>query len=168
MQKALEVRDSDERLDPVTSLPFFGVHVAAIVGAFLVGWHWWYPVAAIVAYYVRMTFVTVGYHRYFSHRAFKTSRVFQFFMAFMAESSAQKGALWWAAHHRDHHKYSDQPNDIHSPRQKGLWWAHVGWILSRKYDETKFDRIKDFAQYPELRWLNKYHLVPPIAARRGR
>jgi stearoyl-CoA desaturase (delta-9 desaturase) len=162
MPKALQVRDSDERLAPVTSIPFFGVHLAALIGVFLVGWHWWYPVAALVAYFARMTFVTIGYHRYFSHRSFKTSRWFQFVLAFLAESSAQKGALWWAAHHRDHHKYSDQPLDIHSPRQKGLWMAHVGWILCRKYDQTKYERIKDFAQYPELRWLNKYHLVPAI------
>jgi stearoyl-CoA desaturase (delta-9 desaturase) len=162
MSKALQVRDADERLAPLTSIPFFAVHLAAIVGVCLVGWHWWYPVAALVAYFARMTFVTIGYHRYFSHRSFKTSRWFQFVLAFLAESSAQKGALWWAAHHRDHHKYSDQPLDIHSPRQKGLWMAHVGWILCRKHDETKFERIKDFAQYPELRWLNKYHLVPAV------
>jgi stearoyl-CoA desaturase (delta-9 desaturase) len=157
------VRDTDERLDPVTSIPFIAVHLAAFLGVFLVGFRWWYPLLAVGAYFVRMFFVTAGYHRYFSHRSFKTSRWFQFVLAFMAESSAQKGALWWAAHHRDHHKFSDQPDDIHSPRQKGLWWAHLGWILSPKYDRTKLERIKDFAQYPELRWLNKYHLVPPVA-----
>jgi stearoyl-CoA desaturase (delta-9 desaturase) len=162
MSNAPAVRDVDERLDPFMSLPFFAVHAVALVGVWFVGFRWWYPLVAIAAYYVRMTFVTAGYHRYFSHRAYKTSRWFQFVLAFMAEASAQKGALWWAAHHRDHHKYSDQPEDIHSPRQKGLWWAHLGWILSRKHDETKFERIKDFAQYPELRWLNKWHLVPPV------
>jgi stearoyl-CoA desaturase (delta-9 desaturase) len=163
MPKALQPRDLDERMEPVTSIPFFGIHLAAIIGAFMVGWHWWYPVVALASYFVRMTFVTIGYHRYFSHRAFKTSRWFQALLAFFAETSAQKGALWWAAHHRDHHKYSDQPLDIHSPRQKGLWMSHVGWILCRKYDRTKLERIKDFAQYPELRWLNKYHLLPAIA-----
>lgn len=162
MRTEAVVRDSDERLDPLTSLPFFLVHAVAIVGVFLVGFHWWLPLVAVGSYYLRMSFVTSGYHRYFSHRAFKTSRWFQFVLAFMAETSAQKGALWWAAHHRDHHKYSDQPEDIHSPRQNGLWWSHIGWILSRKYDRTKLERIKDFAQYPELRWLNKYHVVPAI------
>jgi stearoyl-CoA desaturase (delta-9 desaturase) len=162
MRLEASLRDTDERLDPLTSLPFFAVHAAALIGVFLVGFHWWYPLLAIAGYYLRMSFVTTGYHRYFSHRAFKTSRWFQFVMAFMAETSAQKGVLWWAAHHRDHHKYSDQPEDIHSPRQMGLWWAHVGWILSRKHDRTKLERIKDFAQYPELRWLNKWHLVPAV------
>ncbi|MDB4965984.1 MAG: Fatty acid desaturase [Myxococcales bacterium] len=162
MPNASAARDVPDRFDPVTSLPFFAAHVAALVGVFLVGFKWWYPVVAIALYYVRMFFVTAGYHRYFSHRAYKTSRWFQFVLALGGTTCAQKGVLWWAGHHRDHHKYSDQPDDIHSPRQKGVVWAHVGWILSRQYDETKFDRIKDFAAYPELRWLNKWHLVPPV------
>jgi stearoyl-CoA desaturase (delta-9 desaturase) len=162
MSKALVARDADERLDPVKSLPFFAVHLVALVGVFFVQFHWWYPLAALAVYYGRMFFVTSGYHRYFSHRAFKTSRWFQFLLAFGAETSAQKGALWWAAHHRDHHKYSDTPEDIHSPRQRGLWWSHLGWILAPKNDRTKIERIRDFAQYPELRWLNKWHLVPPV------
>ena len=78
------------------------------------------------------------------------------------DASAQKGVLWWAAHHRDHHKYSDTPQDLHSPLQSGLWWSHVGWILSPKYNATNFDRIRDFARFPELRWLNRWYLVPPV------
>lgn len=113
-------------------------------------------------YYSGMFFVTAGYHRYFSHKSFKTSRWFQFFLAFMAMSSAQKGVLWWAAHHRHHHKYSDTPEDIHSPLQGGFWWSHVGWILSNRFDETRSELIPDLYKYPELRWLNKYHLVPPV------
>jgi stearoyl-CoA desaturase (Delta-9 desaturase) len=163
MPASTPLRDVDEKIDPITSLPFVGVHVAAAVGVFLVGFRWWYPLLALASYYVRMFFVTAGYHRYFSHRAYKTSRWFQFVLGLGASTTAQKGILWWAAHHRDHHKYSDQPNDIHSPRQKGLWWSHVGWIICPKYDATKFERIKDFAQYPELRWLNKYYFVPLIS-----
>jgi stearoyl-CoA desaturase (Delta-9 desaturase) len=108
-----------------------------------------------------MFWVTIGYHRYFSHRAFKTSRPFQLVTAFFAMTSAQKGVLWWAAHHRDHHKYSDGPLDLHSPSQSGFWWSHVGWILSDRFNATKLDRIRDFARYPELRWLNRWYLVPP-------
>jgi stearoyl-CoA desaturase (delta-9 desaturase) len=115
----------------------------------------------VLFYYLRMAATTIGYHRYFSHRTFKTSRVFQFLLAFAAETSAQKGALWWAAHHRDHHRYSDMEGDIHSPK-KGFWWSHVLWILCRRYAATDESKIKDFAKYPELRWLNKYHLVPPV------
>jgi stearoyl-CoA desaturase (delta-9 desaturase) len=140
--------------------PFVLVHVAA-AGALVVGFRWYYPLVAVASYYFRMFWVTVGYHRYFSHRAFKTSRVFQFALAFLAMTSAQKGVLWWAAHHRNHHRYSDQPGDLHSPLQSGLWWSHVGWILSDDHSATHFERIRDFARFPELRWLNRFYLVPP-------
>lgn len=113
-------------------------------------------------YVVRMFFVTAGYHRYFSHRTFKTSRWFQFFLAFMAQTSAQKGALWWAANHRIHHKYSDTNDDPHSRKIYGFWHSHVGWLIGPDHDETRFDLIKDMAKYPELVWLNKYHLIPAI------
>jgi stearoyl-CoA desaturase (delta-9 desaturase) len=152
---------SEEKLQFRSSLPFLLIHVAAL-SAFFVGFRWYYPVVALGLYYLRMFGVTAGYHRYFSHRSFKTSRVFQFLLAFLAETSTQKGVLWWAAHHRDHHKYSDQPEDLHSPIQNSLWWSHVGWILSTKYNETRFDRIKDFAKYPELRFLNKHYWLPPV------
>jgi stearoyl-CoA desaturase (Delta-9 desaturase) len=150
-----------DRFDKITSIPFFAIHVLAL-GAFFVEFRWYYPVVALALYYLRMFGITAGFHRYFAHRSYKTGRVFQFILAFLGTTSAQKGVLWWAAHHRDHHKYSDQPEDIHSPVQRGFWWSHVGWILARRYDQTKFDRIRDFGKYPELRWLNKYHLVPPI------
>src|SRR5678809_1206638 len=91
---------------------------------------------AIASYYLRMFFVTTGYHRYFSHRTFKTSRFGQLVFAFMAQTSAQKGSLWWASHHRWHHKKSDQPEDVHSVKQRGFWWAHVGWILSDEWADT--------------------------------
>ncbi|MBL8023296.1 MAG: acyl-CoA desaturase [Elusimicrobia bacterium] len=106
--------------------------------------------------------ITAGYHRYFSHRTFKTNRIGQFVLAWLACSAAQKGPLWWAGHHRSHHQYSDTPEDMHSPMQKGVWYAHMGWILDTKFDETNFKTIPDFARYPELRWLNKFFLVPPI------
>jgi stearoyl-CoA desaturase (delta-9 desaturase) len=153
-------RDRD-RVALFTSVPFFLVHALAL-GAFFVRFHWWYPVVAIGLYYLRMFGITAGYHRYFSHRAYKTGRVFQFLLAWLGTTATQKGVLWWAAHHRDHHKFSDQPEDIHSPVQRGLWWSHAGWILSSRFDETKWERIPDFAKYPELRWLNRWHWVPPI------
>src|SRR5262249_24912246 len=111
--------------------------------------------------YVRMFGITGGYHRYFSHRTFRTSRLFQFLLAFLAQTSAQKGAIWWASHHRLHHKKSDQPGDVHSVTLDGFFWAHVGWILSREHEETDTSRVQDLARYPELVWLNRYHLVPP-------
>ncbi len=117
-------------------------------------------VVCIALYWIRMFAVTGGYHRHFSHRTFKTSRVFQFFLAFLAETSAQKGVLWWAAHHRVHHKLSDQPGDVHSPRE-GFWHSHMGWLFIQGQDETDLNKVKDLAKYPELMWLNRFWLVPP-------
>jgi stearoyl-CoA desaturase (delta-9 desaturase) len=145
------------------SIPFFGVHVAAVVGIALLGWSWSGFGLAMALYAIRMFGVTAVYHRYFSHRSYKMGRVTQFLMGVLATTSTQKGILWWAAHHRRHHKYSDQPEDIHSVRQDGFWHAHVGWILAKDYEQTEYDKIKDFAKFPELVWLNKLHLVPPIA-----
>jgi len=114
------------------------------------------------SYFLRMFGVTAGYHRYFSHRSFKLNRFWQFWLAFLAQTSGQKGALWWAAHHRDHHLYSDRHEDIHSPVHEGFWWSHLGWILSDEYDDYDPNRIADFSRFPELRWLDKYHLLPPV------
>ena len=149
----------DERVQ-AGAIPFFLLHAVALAGAIYVGFSWKLLGLAALFYYARMAGTTIGYHRYFSHRTFKTSRAFQFVLAFWAETSAQKGVLWWAAHHRDHHRYSDQQGDIHSPL-RGFWWSHMGWILCEKYQETKIDNIKDFAKYPELRWLDQHYLVPP-------
>lgn len=147
----------------VMSIPFYLVHVAAAGGVWWLGWSWKGLGLAILLYYVRMFGVTGGYHRYFSHRTFKTGRAFQFVLGVLASTSAQKGILWWAGHHRVHHKYSDTDRDVHSAKLRGFWWSHAGWILSSDYEETDWDRIRDLAKYPELRWLNRYHLVPPTA-----
>lgn len=152
-------RGPDERVNKLTSIPFIAVHFVPLLAVFT-GITTTAVVLALVLFYGRMFFITAGYHRYFSHRSYKLGRVAQFVMAFGAQTSAQKGALWWASHHRDHHKYSDTALDVHSP-QRGFWWSHVGWILCDKYAATDYDRIKDFAKYPELRWLNRYDFVPP-------
>ncbi len=150
------------RIPLVRSLPFFAVHLVCLA-VFWVGFRWSWLALCLALFYVRMFFMTGGFHRYFSHRSFKTSRAFQFVMALGGTMSAQKGVLWWAAHHRHHHRYSDTEEDLHSPSLFGFWWSHVGWILSDRYQETQVDLIHDFYKYPELRWLNKYHVVPPIA-----
>ncbi len=162
MRRSADRSDRPDRPDWVTSIPFFLVHVAAL-GAFLIPFEGWYVGLAVGLYYVRMFGVTAGYHRYFSHRSYRTSRAFQFLLALLALSSAQKGVLWWAAHHRKHHRESDQPEDVHSPVQRGLWWAHVGWILAPRGDRVDLARVADLARFPELRWLERWHFVPPAA-----
>jgi stearoyl-CoA desaturase (delta-9 desaturase) len=154
---------ADEKIRWLANVPFFGVHAVAILGPLWLGWSWTGLALAIGLYAVRMFGLTAGFHRYFSHRSYKTSRAFQFALALLGTSSTQKGALWWAAHHRAHHKNSDGELDVHSVKQRGFWWAHVQWILVRKYTATDWDRVKDLAKYPELRWLNKHYLVPPLA-----
>ena len=119
---------------------------------------------ALVSYAIRMLVVTLAYHRYFSHRAFKTSRVFQFILALGAQSAGQKGVIWWASHHRWHHKHSDEPQDVHSARRRGFWYSHVGWVLSNDWNGTDAALVKDLSRYPELRFLNTPALeVVPIA-----
>jgi stearoyl-CoA desaturase (delta-9 desaturase) len=138
------------------------IHLVPLL-AFFTGVTWFDWSVAIGLYFLRMFFVTGFYHRYFAHRTFKTSRWFQFIMAFAAETSMQKGTLWWAAHHRVHHRTSDTPADPHSMKLYGFWYSHIGWILGPDYKETDFEGISDFTKFKELRWLNKYYVVPPIA-----
>jgi stearoyl-CoA desaturase (Delta-9 desaturase) len=156
-----------DRIAKLKSLPFFAVHAVALATPFVAPFAWRWLALAAALYSVRMFAITAGYHRYFSHRAFRTSRAFQLVLAVLGASSAQKGPLWWAAHHRDHHRYSDRPEDIHSPLQRGFWWSHVGWILATRYDATKLERVKDLARFPELRWLDRWHVVPPVALASG-
>jgi stearoyl-CoA desaturase (delta-9 desaturase) len=148
------------RISVVGVTPFAIMHLLAF-GIFFVPFKWSYAITCVALVFGRMFWVTAGYHRYFSHRSFKTSRVFQFVIAFMAMTSAQKGVLWWAAHHRHHHRFSDQEEDLHSPTLFGFLWSHIGWIVSDRYNDTRTNYIADFAKFPELRWLNKYHWVPP-------
>jgi stearoyl-CoA desaturase (Delta-9 desaturase) len=151
---------SGPRYEWAGMIPFFLVHLG-VLGALWSGVTWQAVVCCVVLYVVRMFGVTAGYHRYFAHRSFKTGRVMQFLLALLAESSAQKGVLWWAAHHRRHHKASDTPEDVHSPVQRGFWYAHLMWIYDGTSD-TDWDRIQDFARYPELRFLNRFWILPPV------
>ncbi len=143
------------------SLPFLLLHASVLLVLtvpFTPGVIAWF----IGSYFLRMFGVTGGYHRYFSHRSYKLNRFWQFWLALLAQTSGQKGALWWAAHHRDHHLNSDRKEDLHSPVHEGFWWSHLGWILSDEYDDYDPHRISDFSKYWELRWLDKFHLVPTI------
>ena len=112
---------------------------------------------------IRMFGLTAGYHRYFCHRAFKTTRAFQFVLAWLGTAAAQKGPLWWAGHHRSHHRHSDTEDDVHSPGVNGFFWAHAGWIMSPRNQPTKFEWVPDLVKYPELCWLDRNHYVAPIS-----
>ncbi len=151
----------DDIIYPNT-VAFILVHLAPLA-AFWTGVTTTSVILCITLYVVRMFGVTAGYHRYFSHRSFKTSRVGQFLFAFLAMSSTQKSVLWWAALHRHHHRHSDQEEDIHSPVLRSFFYSHVGWIFDKKHDETRIDDVPDLAKFPELRFLDKHQLIPGIA-----
>jgi stearoyl-CoA desaturase (Delta-9 desaturase) len=142
------------------AIPFAGVHVACIAVI-------WYPptlglvVLAAVGYVVRMWAVTTGYHRYFSHRTFRTSRAFQFVLALLGTTALQQGPLWWSSWHRRHHKNADRPGDPHTPRS-GFWHAHVGWVFDGSHHGADLSNVKDLSAYPELRWLDRHHYVSVI------
>ena len=152
---------SRKPISVVATIPFAVVHLIGIVGFFL-PFSWFNWMLCLSLYVIRMFFITAGYHRYFSHRTFKTSRLFQFILAFMAQTSAQKGVLWWAGHHRDHHRYSDKPDDPHSMKLYGFLYSHIGWILSDDFNQTELKKVKDLARFPELVFLDTYHALPPI------
>lgn len=140
---------------------YWGIHLACL-SVFWVGAPGWALALFAATYTVRIFAVTGVYHRYFSHRSYRTSRAFQFLLAVLGATATQKGPLWWAGTHRRHHRYSDGPGDVHSPRD-GFWYAHQGWVFDERWGGTPTDQIRDFARYPELRWLNQWHFLPPLA-----
>jgi stearoyl-CoA desaturase (delta-9 desaturase) len=141
-------------------LPFIAMHVACLA-VFWVGISWVAVIVALIAYVVRMFAITGLYHRYFSHRTFKTSRVGQFIFGVLGASAVQRGPIWWAAHHRHHHAHSDQEGDIHSPKQVGFWRAHMGWFLSRRGFTPDMKYVRDLLQFRELRWLDRFDVFVP-------
>ena len=140
-------------------IPFLIVHLGCFA-AIWTGITWPAVLLCVALYWLRMFAVTAGYHRYFSHRSFATGRVFQFILAFLAQSTAQKSVLWWAAKHRHHHLHSDTIEDVHSPRHAGFLYSHVGWIFARSHGDTEFGQVPDLARHAELRLLDKVELAP--------
>jgi len=144
-----------------SAIPFVLVHLACLA-AIWTGVTWQAVALGIALYWVRIFAIGAGYHRYFSHRAFATSRVFQFVLAALAQSTAQKSVLWWAAKHRHHHLHSDTEDDVHSPRHRGFLYSHLGWIFARRHDAFDAVKVEDLMRYPELRWLHRHERVPPL------
>src|SRR5947207_7728348 len=144
-----------------SALPFILLHASSIA-AFWSGITWQAVAMCVTLHWLRMFAITADYHRYFSHRAYASSRLFQFALAFLAQSTAQKSVLWWAAKHRHHHLHSDTAEDVHSPRHKGFFYSHVGWIFYRQHDLTDLVKVADFSSFPELRWLHRFEQLPAV------
>ncbi len=151
----------DKTIDYTRALPYIALHLACF-SVLYVGWSAFAVTMAIVLYLIRMFAITAFYHRYFSHKAFKTSRIMQFIFAALGATAIQRGALWWAAHHRIHHATADKETDQHSPKRHGFLWSHTGWFLARSNFKTRQNDIKDFAKYPELEILDRFDILIPI------
>ena len=153
--------EPSKSIDLTRVVPFVAMHLACLL-VFVVGWS---PVAFLVAvllYVVRMFAITAFYHRYFSHKSFKTSRFMQFIFALIGATAVQRGALWWAAHHRIHHATADKESDQHSPKRHGFLWSHMFWFLSKDNFATRHSSIRDFSKFPELRFLDRFDILVPV------
>jgi stearoyl-CoA desaturase (delta-9 desaturase) len=151
----------EERIDWLRAAPFVFLHVACLA----VFWVGVSPVAvgvAVALYAIRMFALTGFYHRYFSHRTFRTSRTVQFVFALIGASCVQRGPLWWAAHHRHHHRHADTELDPHSPSVKGFLWSHAGWFLTPAAFRTNLERVPDLKTFAELRWLDRFDTAIPV------
>lgn len=146
----------------VRVIPFMVLHLACLL-AFYTGVSTLAVVFAAGFFAIRMFAITGFYHRYFSHKTFKTSRGWQLVFAILGASAAQRGPLWWAAHHRHHHQHSDGKEDLHSPHQGGFWWSHVGWFTCDAAFRTEERRVKDWMRFPELRFINRFDALVPAA-----
>lgn len=153
--------EGNRRVDWARVIPFIIVHMMCLA-VIWVGWSWIAVAVCLGLYLVRMFAVTGFYHRYFSHRTFKTTRFWQFVFAVIGNSTVQRGPLWWAAHHRHHHRVSDQEDDPHSPHHHGFLWSHMLWITTRENFQTNLKEVKDLAKFPELRLIDRFDTVIPI------
>ena len=159
---ALDANMSDsEKIDFARIFPFILMHLS-VFAAFYVGFSWAALALCLFSYLIRMFAITGFYHRYFSHKTFKTGRIVQFFFGFLGCASTQRGPIWWAAHHRQHHTHSDEPEDTHSPVQYNFWWSHMGWFLCQKNFPTKKRFVRDWLKFKELELLNRYDWIAPL------
>lgn len=153
-----------DRVDWRQAVPFAAMHLGCL-GVLWVGVSAVALWTALGLYAIRMFALTGFYHRYFSHRTFRTSRAVQFVFAVIGAACVQRGPLWWAAHHRNHHRHADTALDLHSPGLRGFLWSHVGWFLTPRGFQTHLERVPDLAAFPELRWLDRFdNAVPALLA----
>ena len=150
-----------KEIDWLRAVPFILMHLACFL-VFYVGFSYFAFLTAVAFYFIRMFAITGFYHRYFSHRAFRTSRSMQFVFALMGATAVQRGPLWWASHHRIHHATADKENDQHSPRTHGFLWSHTGWFLSKRNFVTHTERVSDFEKFPELKFLDRFDVLVPV------
>ena len=156
--------DADDEHDDIiypSAIPFILVHLGCFA-AIWTGVTWQALAICVTLYWLRIFAIGAGYHRYFSHRSYTTSRAFQFVLALMCQTTAQKSVIWWASKHRHHHLHSDTEHDVHSPRHHGFIYSQLGWIFARKHTDPDFAKVADLTRYPELMWLHKVEVLPAV------
>jgi len=126
------------------------------------GVDWRSVLLCAICYFVNMVGVTVGFHRYFSHRSYKTSRWFRFVLGCLGCTALQKGPLWWASAHRQHHREADTSKDVHSPVTGSVWWSHMGWVFAGDWNDGKLQSVGDLSRFRELRWLEHIDWLPAV------
>ncbi|MDR1989155.1 MAG: acyl-CoA desaturase [Acidobacteriaceae bacterium] len=148
----------------VSFFVFWLVQASALL-VFFVPFTW--PLVALwaVSHFLRAMGLTLSFHRYYAHRSFQMNRVARFIWTFIGVAAMQKGPLWWAGHHVNHHRFADREGDPHSPMVSGVYYAHIGWFLN----DAKHDRIeatnpviRDFSKVPEIAFLDRYFFLPPL------
>ncbi len=150
------------KYDLVIVVWYIVLHAATLGGLWFATFNIEAALVFLASYSLRMFGLSAGYHRYFGHRSFKTTRAFQLVLALLAMTTAQRGVLWWASWHRQHHRFADQEGDTHSPIANSFFWSYCGWLLSTRHAKTETQLVKDFSGYPELWWLDRHYYVPPL------
>jgi stearoyl-CoA desaturase (delta-9 desaturase) len=151
-----------KEIDWMRVIPFILLHLSCLL-IFVVGFSWIAFIVCISLFAIRMFAITGFYHRYFSHKTFKTSRFVQLLFAMIGATAVQRGPLWWAAHHRGHHMHSDTSEDKHSPKEHGFLWSHMGWFLTKSNFVTNTKFIRELIRFPELRIIDRFDLLMPLA-----
>jgi len=153
---------SGKEIDWMRVIPFIILHLSCFM-IFFVGFSWTAFVVCMSLFAIRMFAITGFYHRYFSHKTFRTSRFVQCLFAMIGATAVQRGPLWWAAHHRGHHMHSDTTEDKHSPKEHGFIWSHMGWFLTKSNFVTNTKLIRELIRFPELRIIDRFDLLMPLA-----
>ena len=159
--KYLNIDLHGKEIDWARVIPYIIIHLS-IISIFFVDFSLTAFWVFIGMYAIRMFAITGFYHRYFSHKAFKTSRLTQFIFAIIGASAVQRGPIWWAAHHREHHMHSDTIHDKHSPKAHSFFWSHTGWFLTKANFITHTRLVKELSRFPELRLIDRFDIVIPI------
>jgi stearoyl-CoA desaturase (delta-9 desaturase) len=119
------------------------------------GWDWFLFAVFMFYYPATGMSITVGYHRLFSHKAFKASWPVKLFVLLFGAAAFENSALWWSSEHRKHHKHVDTDDDPYDIT-KGFFWAHMGWLMFKLKPSTPMDNVQDLKKDGLIVWQDKW------------